>query len=235
MNKTSKIPPVGLHPDVISRHHACDPTTGEQVPDDLLQAIVDAAAFGHETGKRMVAAHDAIMANEMATPIANEKRAREASWKLCESVLKRIDATTTRANAERNAILERIVAPPKPNDLASTMIASEIRSALAAMSATNRRKAIDEAIATDEDEVVSAILHAPPLSTGLSKAHKDALRATWQRMRFPAEIDRARRLKAAMDDIERAGSALITFTNSLTNVKRIEIALESERRALDAG
>jgi hypothetical protein len=210
MKMATKSPPLGMHEDVIARHFIRDPSTGDVMEDSALDLIQEAAAYGRKIGGQIISSYNAIMANEMATPIANEKRAREVTWQSCEQVSKRIDIAVARVNTERNNLLEQITAPPKPKDVAGAMIASEIRSAFANMTPSNRREGVREALANSEDEVISALLTGPAVTTGMSKVDREALRISWQQKRYPREVDRAIRLEASMQDILKAGSAFIT-------------------------
>ncbi len=236
MSKAMKSLPLAMHEDTIDRHYGRDPNTGERMSDPALDALKAAAAYGRETGAGILSAHNAIMADQMAMPMAREKRARDMADKKRLAITLRIDSAVSRAKAERDAILEKITAPPKPKDNADVIIAQDTRAGLLRLSSSKARAAaLSDAMKSGDDVTVAAVLNAPSVASGLSKAELEMLRATWQRRRFPLEVDRAARLDRAMDDLTNAGSALINVINSLTDSERIAAAEASEREARRAG
>ncbi|MBN8982053.1 MAG: hypothetical protein J0I29_12375 [Rhizobiales bacterium] len=234
MTKEMKSIPLSMHEDIIERHFARDATTNLKVSDVEIEAIRDAALAGREAAAKMLDVRANIMANQMATPIANEKNARETIYKIWEVVAKKVDVAVERANKKRSAIMEKIAAPPQPKDLPGTMVAAEIRATLASMSAVKRKEALSHAIASSEDAVLAAAINAPQILTGLTQAEKEMLLVLWRKTRFPAEVDLADRLENAMADVLRGAEALMKFQFGLTDQSRIEAAEKSEHVAAAA-
>jgi hypothetical protein len=186
---------------------------------------------GRETGAKLLAAHRAIMADQMSTPLANQKKARDTAERMLESITKRIDSAVTIANTERNVLLAKLSSPAKPKDIAAAMLASEIRACLARLSPAERTKAIGEALKLEDDSVISAVLNAPSVVSGVSKSEADLLRVSYAQQRFPGDVDRTERLDKALEDLLRGGRAMITLVASLSNRAQIAEAEASERAA----
>ena len=54
----------------------------------------------------------------------------------------------------------------------------------------------------------------------------------WRRKKFPAEIDRQQRLKAALTDLDRMQATLLTFIDKMTDAEEINRAEDAEKLAL---
>lgn len=234
MSQETKLTLLCMHEDVIDRHFARDPNTGERIADHALDALKAAATYGRVTGAEILTAHKAITSDEMSMPMARAKRARDMGFSRLRAINQRIDSAVTLAKAERDAILEKIAAPPEPKTFSKDTVAQGTRDGLLRLSPKARAKALSEAVEAGDDVTVGAVLNAPNVASGISRSEHDMLRATWQRRRFPFEVDRAARLDRAMDDLTNAGSAMINFVSSLTNSERIAAAEESERKAREA-
>ncbi|QDM33520.1 hypothetical protein FNL55_20895 [Tardiphaga sp. vice352] len=194
--------------------------------------LVNAAAFSYEACSSIEETHRTIMANQMATPIANEKRARDAHFEVQQNAAHAIDTAISLAVASRDAVAASYEGPPKAKNIDEATVFSDTRAVLARMSPRERRKAVDAAIDSGEDSVIAAVLNAPSLTSGFSKLEIDAIRVKWQRERFPKEVDRVARLDRAIDDLLRGGQSMVGFCASFTNAKAVSEAIESERDAL---
>jgi hypothetical protein len=108
--------------------------------------------------------------------------------------------------------------------LGETITAQEMRGLLRSMTPAERNKAISEAIAADDNAVLSAVLHEHPLATGLTPLEHAALRLRWQKSRYPQQIERRDRLVKASDDLERIVHLYVAWTDGLTNGRRAPIS-----------
>jgi hypothetical protein len=232
MNATSKVVPLSLHEDVLDRHYIADPETGTRIEDHALDALKSAAAFGRSTAEKLLSANKAILADKLNTELSNAKRARDTAERMLESITKRIDSAVTVANTERNALLAKLSGPPK--DVVSAGHAIEIRSALLRLSPSDRAKAIAEALAEEDEALIASVLSASSLVSGVTKAEKALLKASWGQARYPGEINRAERLNDAIEDLLRGGRAAISLVASLSDGEKIAAAEKSAREAAEA-
>jgi hypothetical protein len=102
------------------------------------------------------------------------------------------------------------------------------------MSRDVRSKAITEAIDNDDSDILSACFVGPVFLTGLGNAERAAMKDRWRRKKFPAEVDRQQRLKAALTDLDRMQAGLLTFVDKMTDAVEIKRAEDAERAALTA-
>ena len=79
---------------------------------------------------------------------------------------------------------------------------------------------------------MSACFVGPVLLTGLRQAERAAMIDRWRRKKFPAEIDRQQRLKAALTDLDRMQATLLTFIDKMTDAEEINRAEDAEKLAL---
>jgi hypothetical protein len=170
----------------------------------------------------------------MKTEMACQRAAREVSFQHFDGAAKKLDAARERAKREIERLEAETSGPPEPKHVSGSMLEAEIRSALAAMKPADRAKALSEAVEQGDDLVLGAALRGPRLLTGLGAAERDMLRHKWRARHFPAEIERAQRLKAAVADLDRGGTLLLGFIGGLTDGEAIKQAEAAEAAALTA-
>lgn len=209
MNKRLVSP--SLHPAVIDRHFIKDRMSGEKIPDPIIQEMRDAVAAAHSVAHEMPTVRDRIMANQMETLPHREKQLADASYGLFQRGAKSIDMANSRAQAEIAQIEKAIAAPPTPRDVVSGVAGVAICSNLARMPHKRRQETIGAALADGDDTTIAAILHNPTALSGVSKTEKELLRASWQRQRFPDQVDRRERIFKAHSALMIAADALFDF------------------------
>lgn len=235
MDKTDRNVPPSIHEALITRHFARDPLTRETIQDPILAEAQEAMQIARQSAEKARRVAEAIMANEMATIPARHRQIRTESWRAVEGALRRLDGARERARREVETLEKATSAPPRPHDAGSAIIASEVRSRLAAMKSTARRSAIDAALRDGDDFVLGAVLNAPAMLSGLdSREEHDVLRARWRQTRHGAEVDRVARLGRALDDLTRGGELVISFTNRLSSAEVVAKAEASERAVTEA-
>lgn len=229
----SKIP-ASLSELFIHQQYAIDPTTRQPIPDAELEALTDALRTAREVAEQAETVTGQVMASQLYTVAANRKRAREFSLKLLESATRKIDVARSRAQAAVDKIEQSTATPPPPKDATQALLHGEIRSALARMTDKERRDAISGALGSGDETTVAALLHGPTLLTGVGPMERESYRRTWQQKRFPAEVDRARRLRSALTATDRGGSLLISFVSDLTDANAVATADALEQAAQKA-
>jgi hypothetical protein len=234
MADTKTTLPLSLHEATIARHFARDPRTREPVDDREIEAMHAAMVRAREAAEAAQNAHSKIMANSMQTQIANMRASRKVTFQHFEDAAKKIDAARDRAEREIARLEAETSAPPEPKHVTGSMLEAEIRSALSVMKPEARKAAINEAITKGDDLTLGAALRGPTLLTGLGDAEREALRFEWRQKHFPSEIERVRRLSAALADLQRGGTLLLSFIGGLTDGEAIKQAEQAEAAALRA-
>jgi hypothetical protein len=187
-----------------------------------------------EAAEHALDAHGKIMGNTMRTQIANMRESRKVSFQHFENAAREMDKARARAEAVIAKIEAETNAPAEPKGVPDAMLRAEIRSALAAMPQDKRSKAVFQAVEDGDDDVVGAALTGPVLLTGLGVAEREAIRDRWRRKRYPDQVERATRLRAALADLDRGGSLLLQFISGLTDGEAIKQAEQAEAAALTA-
>ena len=231
-NKIDMRLPISVNEATIKRHYAKH--LGELVADDVLDSMHDAMQLGREAAEHALEAHEKIMGNIMLTEIARQRQSRDATFRFFESASKRIDAARDRAERAISHIEAATSSPGEPKSAAEAFQRAEIRNVLAGMSPDQRAKAIGEAIDTDDRDVLMAALVGPVMLTALGNAEREALKDRWRRKKFPDQVDRQRRLRAALKDLDRGQALLMTFIMGLTDGDAIAKAEAAEAAALTA-
>lgn len=224
--------PASLHPGVVERHFLRDPYSRERVSDVALEAIEGGMAFAHEQCKAILDARQKILNNQMETPMKRQQQVAALTERGFTQATKKIDSVIQKVANEVSEIEKHTFAPKPAANVADNMLHAEIRSSLAVMSREKRQEALADAIGNGEDEIISAALSGPALLTGLSPIERDALRQTWRQKRFPAELDRLKRIKKAEEDLMRGVDSLFGFrARIIPDPDSIAKAEASERAA----
>jgi hypothetical protein len=95
---------------------------------------------------------------------------------------------------------------------------AEIRTALRQMTDDEARGALVAKVITDKDmRVVSAVLRAPAMLSGFTETGAKMYLHQYRQKMHPDIVDREKRLKLAIEEVERAGSALVSYLKALAN------------------
>lgn len=218
-----------IHEAAIGRH-----LLGNDDPDAIIHGLYKGVALTREMCEKSAALTEAVMANAMESPPARHRKAREASFALIERGTRALDAAGRAAADELAALQAKTHGPPAPRDVVAEARQRELRERLAALPKDRQAALVSEAIGHGDDNLVGAVLSVPYWLAGMSKTEQDLTRASWARKRYPAELDRMTRIKAAVEDAQRAGSLSIVFVDHLTDAGIVKEAEASERAAHDA-
>jgi hypothetical protein len=215
--------PPSIHEELIARHFSREEDDAVLVA--MRNAVHDARLAADEIAKR----HEAIMADELRTPIARQRAARQMAQRLLAGVSDKLN----RAHAQAHAAVADIenLAPPPLKNIEATMAAQEMRGLLRSMTPKERNKIISDAIAADDNAVLSAIMHGHALASGLGPLEHNALQRRWQKSRYPQQVERRERLVKASDDLERIVHLFGAWTDGLTDAKAIAAAENRENQA----
>jgi hypothetical protein len=234
MADTKTTLPISLHEAVIAKHYAKDPRTREIIEDREIEAMHGAMVRAREAAEHALDARDKIMSNPMKTEIARQREARRIGFEHFDRAAREIDKARARTEAEIARIEAATASPGEPKNAADAFQREAIRNVLATMSAEKRAAAMSAAIDEDDRDVLIAALTGPTILTNLGKAEREALRDRWRRKHYPAEVDRATRLRAALGDLDRGGTLLLQFIGGLTDGEAIKQAEQAEAAALTA-
>lgn len=116
------------------------------MPTDLTSAV----AGGERVAEAVRDVSAAILRNDMETLPARHRRVREQAFKLSQPALRALDAALERTQREIEAVERQTATPPQLISAADAVLASEIRSRLAAMPADQRRVALRDALQPGE-------------------------------------------------------------------------------------
>jgi len=83
----------------------------------------------------------------------------------------------------------------------------------------------------NDRDVLIAALTGPMILTGVGESERQALLDYWRRKPYPAEMERAKRLRAAIADLNRAGTLLLKLAAGPTDGEAIKEAEQAEAAA----
>jgi hypothetical protein len=207
----------------IARHFVPD------VQDDVLQALHDAVLACREACERSLDYKRAMEKDEKYSSAFKTKQVHETSWKHLIAASRKIDASRALAEAAIKKLDDETGAPPAPRDAHKIAMAGEIRMALIRMSHGDRAAAIERAINTGIDEIVSAIVSAPSLLTGLTDDEREMHRHAWRAKHYPQELDRLNRIRKAVRDSEIIAGLTRKYIDGLTGAPTVETSMASEK------
>lgn len=218
-----------IHEDALDKFYA-QGDSGKQ-EDPVLNTMKDALRVMRSTVDRCAETTTTILKNEMQTRVRNMRDAANSNYARFLKASPAFDEARRIAQSEVARIVDTTSSP------ASTQYDSEIRASLKAMSREEREDAIDRAIANGEDTVVAAIFGGPSMLSGLTTTQRDLYRERWRARRFPQELDRQRRLEAALKVFDGLGSVAQKHVLALTDddaVRRAEQTEIAARAAINA-
>jgi hypothetical protein len=148
--------------------------------------------------------------------------------KFCLLSIKQIRIFLTETTRLKN----KIAGPAVDTSIKGINVAHEIR--LFLRSAADRRKEITRSIASGDDTVISAILGAPPMLSGLSQPEVEAFRLAWQQKRWPDELRRIDVLENAAGHVSRGGQLLISHQRKMAAPAIVAEAKKFQQASADA-
>lgn len=215
-----------IHEGMISRHFK------EDEDDAVLKELHDAVRITREMATKSAATSAAVLKNTLKTEAARHREARAATFGLIERATQALDAALAGASKEVADLREKLRGPSASKDPVLEARQKELRERLAMLPDERRKAIIAEAVRSDDDLLVGAVLSQPYWVSGLGSASEiELVRGNWQTRRYGAELDRLQRLGKAIADAQRAGSLAIKFVDELTDAGMIADAEKSEKAA----
>jgi hypothetical protein len=139
---------------------------------------------------------------------------------------------TARRKFGKRRLQNKVAQPPVDTTIRGVNIAHEIRVYL--RQSADRRKEISKAIASGDDSVISAILSAPPMLSGLSSQDIEAFRQTWQQRQHPDEMKRLGVLEWAHAAVQRGGQLLVSHQRKMAAPAVVSEAKKFQQASADA-
>jgi hypothetical protein len=172
-----------------------------------------------------------VLKNEMRTMAQRHKQARDASFGLLKPATVTLDQAMASAKAEIAAIKTKLRGPEPSRDHTITTRQAELRERLSLLSPDRRKEIIDEAIKTNDQLLLGAILHGYAWECGLSNSEIELLRHSWAGKHHGADVDRLERLSKATEAASRAGAVFISFIDKLTDANLVANAEAMEKQS----
>lgn len=191
---------IELHPDTVTAQIGADGDTASYVA-----SAVEAfdGAYSYLTGIHEV--RKAAFADPTLTPEAALLRVDDHANAKLAAVTKRFDSTVARFTTTINALEADLSSSVK--EQASKAVSAEVRAHMKASG--DRVGLIEQALAEKDEEVLSAVLGAPPMLSGLTKEiHATFLRA-FNEQRKPDTTKRLKALTAARAQLENKGGLVL--------------------------
>lgn len=202
--------------------------------DPALTALFEGVKLAREMANKSAETASAVIANKLETEAARHKRARAATFALIERATSALDVAVKAAEQEIAVIKTRLKGPAPTKDIVTETRQRELRERLSVLPADRRKAIIAEAVNTDDDLLVGAVLNARGWLSGLADSEVELVRHNWGAKRYPGDVDRLDRLQKAVTDSMRAGQLAINFVDTLTDANLIASAEASEKQAKDA-
>jgi hypothetical protein len=161
-------------------------------------------------------------------------RANEISYKITSKVLPVVDRANQTFQTEIKRLQLKIAAPAQDTTIKGVQLQTEIRLFLRDQSPADKRKEITKAIAGGDDQVVAAILSAPPMLSGLSQPEVESFRLMWQQKRWPDELKRIAQLEKAAGAVNLGGILLISHQRKMSNPGIVREAAAFQKASADA-
>jgi hypothetical protein len=182
--------------------------------DDIITGLRESLRVGRDTVEKASAGVSAVLSNEMQTKAARFKAARELAHRHYQTGAKAFDSAVANAKSELDKIERATRAPQAPTDASTRMTHSEVRQVLARMSRDDRAKAIAAALKGDDPDselVAAAVLGGAAILSGMSAAELELEREGWRQRHFPHDLQRAKRIRAALTHVDRGASLFRGF------------------------
>jgi|GEM_PF-3445025 len=165
---------------------------------------------------------------------AKHVKANEISYRVANKALPVIDRAAENVGTEIKRLQLKTAAPVADTTIKGIQLSTEIRLALRDMSQADRVREITRSIEQGDDSVISAILSARVMLTGLSPVEVEGFRSIWQQMRFAAEMARIDLLRKAEVHLQRGGQLLIGYQRKMSNPGIVAEAQTFAKASADA-
>ncbi len=189
-----------LHPDnIASLDGYCDETA--PLVADATEALT--AAYGYLGGIHDVRA--AAFADPTLTQEAALLKADDHAQAKLAGVTRKFDAAIARFDKTIAAYETDLSSSVK--QLASTTVSGEVRALM--QKAEDRMALMEKALAEGDDDVLSAVLGAPPMLSGLTKEIHAVFLRKYNEQRKPETTQRLRALTSAKTYLEQQGGLVL--------------------------
>lgn len=227
-------PPIDINEAVVERHLERTPR-GEIISDEAISNLAKAIQTTRLNSDALVAVAEAFANDRTLTPEARSMRLRASALKLAEATASKLDAARVAAQAELDALDQRLSTLPPP-DPVSAGLEAEVRARLAAMSEKDRETAISKALGDGDTLVVGSVLRGPAFLSGVGKARYEMIRQRFVAIVHPEALARRGRLAAALDDTQRCGGLFMAFVKNaaFNQTAALADAAEKARSAEEA-
>lgn len=205
-------PEFTIHTDLHEGHFTPDEVAKHSTDGDYM-SLMDAHTIARKTAEKLLEARKVALANTMQTEAANLEQFARAHDKALEQTNGTLEATINRANQSISAIEAELAEPIAAPKNAGT--ASDIRAHVKGLSHEERRSFIAEAVASGDEETVTAVLSAPGYLSGLSKVETDHYRDSYKRAQNPELHDRLELLKKTESKVRSAAQRLAELSGKI--------------------
>jgi hypothetical protein len=188
---------------------------GERISDPALDALSAALGVAFQSGEKISALASALKDDLTIAPAARALKLRETALKLGASAAAKLDAAKERALREMEAVERQTGSPPPPANPLAMQLEAELRAHLASMKQSER----DKYLGKPDDVIAAAVLRGHPALCSMTEAEQKIYRERWRQTRYAAEADRIARLTKAIEAVERAGAALVSYVGVHANTQ----------------
>lgn len=223
--------PLALHEGAIRKLKIRD-ADGKIVFDGELEAVEAAMASARADADRVAALHEAASLDRTMTPQAAALKVREVALRSGERASEKLDTARARVSREIEQLRRTTASPPAPK--ATAALQSEIRARLAQMPKPDRDKLLNEALKAADDTILSAVLAAPPMLSGMAVTEHNMRVEQFRRSRFPKEANRLDRLQRAVEAIDRGGTSLVAFIEAAASSPAAQAAEAATAKVREA-
>jgi len=215
------LPSPSMHEGIIGQVAADDPTV--ELIFEALRGIRKAAEGAYKAAL-------AIHGNDALSEAGRHVAVADTAQKVLAQALPLADRARENLETAITRIKMKLAAPAADGSVRGIYLATEIRSRLAAMTASDRRKTL----AAADEAPISAILSGPAFLSGLTPLEIEAARMGWATKRYPDELRRLQYLESIGDHLQRASSLVLGYGVKLADQSLVRAARARAKVASDA-
>lgn len=230
-------------PTVSAQSHFCEPPSpsiselaiGAFDPNDHLvcaafEALKSCRVAAHSTHAACTAVHSDTTLSEGARHVS----AADVAGKVTARPLPLVDRAGSALQAEIARLENKIKAPAADTTIKGVNLSHEIRLYLRDQTPAEKRKQITRSIEAGDDSVISAILSAPAMLSGLSSQEIEAFALMWRTRKFPAELKRVAYLEKVSKALYLGGQLLVGYGQKMANPGIVAEARRFQKTTSDA-
>jgi len=208
---------------------------GEIAPGDYtLQLGFEALKAVRIAAESTTAACRAVHADVTLSEGARHVAADQVSFKVTNRVLPLVDRANQNFLTETMRLKNKIAAPAQDTTVKGINLSHEIRLFLRDQPAVEKRNMIAKSLEAGDEQILSAIMSAPPMLSGLSESEVSGFRLMWQRKRWPDEMKRIMQLEKAAAAVNLGGQLLIGHQRKMAAPAIVAEAKKFQQASADA-